>query len=157
MKKLIYFLLLFLPLLSIAQTSDGIKIITLHPSIGKSIDALEKKEFSLFPDYKDSIFELAEIVKYNDSTYTIRFTTTTGKIFEKPVSTNELDAMYAKVDTKKPTEYVETNRERKSEARERKSEDSATSRDKAEMGLHIGNIILQVVLITLSILVQASY
>ncbi|OFY85257.1 MAG: hypothetical protein A3F72_04445 [Bacteroidetes bacterium RIFCSPLOWO2_12_FULL_35_15] len=156
MKKLIYFVLLFLPLLSIAQTSDGIKIITLHPSIGKSIDAQEKKEFFLFPDYKDSIFESAEILKYNDSTYAIRFTTITGKVFEKPVNTNELDAMFAKVDSKKPNEYVETNRERTSEAKERKSE-GTTSRDKAEMGLHVGNIILQVVLITLSILVRASY
>lgn len=156
MKKIIYFVLLFLPLLTLAQTSDGVKILTLHPSVGKSIDVNEKKEFYLFPDYNDSVFKSAEILKYNDSTYTIRFTATTGKVFEKPTNTNELDAMYAKVDSKKPTEYVETKQERKSEERERRSEQNRTSRDNAEMGFHIGNIILQVVLITLSILVQTS-
>ena len=122
MKKITCCLLLFLPFLSFSQTSGSVKILTLHPSVGKSIDVNEKKEFSLFPDYKDSIFGSAEILKYNDSTYTIRFTTTTGKVFEKPTNTNELDAMYANVENKKPTEYVETKHERKSEAREREAE-----------------------------------
>ncbi len=133
-----------------AQTSESIKILTLHPSVGKLIDVKEKKDFYLFPEYKDSLFESAEILKYNDSTYTIRFKTTSGTVFEKPTSIHELDAMYAKVDSKRPAEYVEPKKDR--EGRKNKE-----GRDNSQLGLHIGNVILQVVLITLSILIQASY
>jgi hypothetical protein len=157
MKKIIYFILIFFPFSAIAQTSDSVKILTLHPSVGKSIDVKEKKEFYLFPDYKDSVFRSAEILKYNDTTYSIRFTTTTGKVFEKPTTTKELDAMYAKVDSKKPTEYVQDKREKRSQRHERDPEYNENSRTNAEIGLHVGNIVLQVILITLSILAQASY
>jgi hypothetical protein len=150
MKKNIFLLFLFLPFFLQAQTADSVKIITLHPSVGKSIDVKEKKEFYLFPDYNDSIFESAEILKYNDSTYTIRFKTTTGNFFEKPTNTKELDAMYAKVDRIKPAEYVETKHDRESRR-------SSSRNENAEWGYHVGSIILQVLLITLSILIHSSY
>lgn len=150
MKKINFFILFILPLFSLAQTAERIKVITLHPSVGKSIDVNEKREFYLFPDYNDSIFESAEILKYNDSIYFIRFKTTNGKEFEKPTNTNELDQMFAKVESRKPRDYVESNDEKETRRRQVHNHNEA-------IGLHIGNVILQVLLITLTILAQASY
>lgn len=136
--------------MSQAQTDDSIKIITLHPSVGNSIDVHEKKMFYLFSDYKDSIFESAEILKYNDSTYTFRFKTTNGKILEKPTNKHELDEMYAKIDRIKPVEYVKTEHEK--EARKRSSGNA-----KAEFGYNLANVLLEITLITLSVFIQSYH
>lgn len=157
MKIIIYFILIFFPFSAIAQTGDSVKILTLHPSVGKSIDVKEKKEFYLFPDYKDSVFRSAEILKYNDTAYTIRFTTTTGNVFEKPTTTKELDAMFAKIDTVKPTEYVENKHDKKPQKPDREFESDDISRSRAQVSLNVGNVVLQMILITLSILAQLSY
>ncbi len=99
----IFFLLLGFAENCIAQTIDETgKIVKIHPSIGNSIDLSEKKEFQLFTEYNDSLFESAHLVKYGDENYTILIKTTTGKSFEKPISINELDAIYANIEKVKP-------------------------------------------------------
>lgn len=99
----IFFLLLGLAENCNSQTNDGNgKIVKIHPSIGNSINLSEKKEFQLFTEYNDSLFESAHLVKYTDSSYTILIKTTTGKSFEKPISIKELDAIYASIEKIRP-------------------------------------------------------
>lgn len=57
---------------SIAAQSVG-TIVALHPSVGNTITLNEKKEFHLFPEVSDETFETAQLVRYNDSTYSYIF------------------------------------------------------------------------------------
>lgn len=101
MKNILFIVCLLIPIAGIGQNPDSAKVITLHPITGKVITLEEKKEYSLFPEYKDEAFISAEVLKYNDTTYTIRFRTTKGTAFERTTDTNELDSIYAAVDSKK--------------------------------------------------------
>jgi hypothetical protein len=106
--KYYYCILLFLlPFISIAQQAfdEGI-VVALHPSVGLTITKDEKKEFALFPEYNDSIFESAHYIKYNDSTYTFLFRKTDGSKLEKSVTKTETDKMYAQIEKIKPASTI---------------------------------------------------
>ncbi|MCW3104586.1 MAG: hypothetical protein JWO09_3026 [Bacteroidetes bacterium] len=100
--KLLLTQIFFLFLLSAnAQLRGTGAIITLHPSLGKTITPEEKKEFGLFADYPDSNFETANFVKYDDSTYTVLFKTPTGS-FERSITATEVAAIHAAIEKQKP-------------------------------------------------------
>ena len=67
------------------DTVNG-KIVAFHPSVGMGIDLLEKKQFSLFSEYTDSLFQSAQLVKYSTERYAVMIKTTNGQSFEKPIS-----------------------------------------------------------------------
>jgi len=83
--------------------ANGI-IVAFHPSVGNAINLSEKKEFNFFSEYNDSLFESAQLVKYSNNRYTVLFKTTKGGSFEKPITTDELDEIYASVEKVKPAE-----------------------------------------------------
>lgn len=93
-----YLLLLLFPVLVKAQTNDEGKVIIIHPAVGKTITADNKKQYHLFPQYKDSLFSSAEVTKYNDTTYSIAFKTITGQTIEKSATTEELNEIYHQID-----------------------------------------------------------
>jgi hypothetical protein len=87
---------------SFSQNSEKGKIIILHPSVGNAIDAKEKKQYHLFPEYKDLLFQSAELVKYNDSTYTFLIKTTKAGSFERPAPFEERQQYYNAIENAKP-------------------------------------------------------
>jgi|GEM_PF-7049682 len=100
--KLLFTHIFLLCLLSAnAQLRGTGTVITLHPSLGKTITPEEKKEFGLFADWPDNNFETAHFVKYDDSTYTVLFKTATGS-FERSIAATELAAIHDGVERQKP-------------------------------------------------------
>ena len=87
---------------SVSQTKDEGRVVSLHPSVGNVIDAKEKAKFSLFPEYNDSLFESAQLVKYNDTTYSFMIKPVQGKSFERPIEFNELRLYYNKIESIEP-------------------------------------------------------
>ncbi|MGZ4060904.1 MAG: hypothetical protein ACXVPU_17870, partial [Bacteroidia bacterium] len=87
-----------------SQTIVNGKLIILHPSVGNSIDQKEKKEFSLFPEYSNSEFESAQLIKHNDTTYTFLISTTKGKSFERPTNLREMQQYYNAIEAIKPAQ-----------------------------------------------------
>lgn len=102
MKLLLTHIFLLILLSANAQLRGTGTIITLHPSLGKTITPEEKNEFGLFADCPESKFETANFVKYDDSTYTILFKTPLAGSFEKPITPAELAAIYTRIEKLKP-------------------------------------------------------
>jgi Na+-transporting NADH:ubiquinone oxidoreductase subunit NqrC len=153
MKNKIHLLLFFLiPLLSSAQTTDSGMVITLHPAVGNTITANEKKQFDLFTEYNDSLFESAQIVKYNDSTYAIRLKTIQGNFFERETDSKELHTIYEKIERIKPVEkdeYVE-NKRNSEQLKKDKQE------DRINTGFQFSQMFFELLVITLEVLVAFS-
>ena len=85
-----------------SQSDRNGKIVAFHPSVGNSINVYEKKELALFTEYNDSLFESAQLVKYSVDDYTILFKTIDNRSFEKLISIQELDTIYARIEKIKP-------------------------------------------------------
>lgn len=96
MKSTILFL--FILFLNVSFAQEQSKAIILHPAVGKLIDQQEKKIYQLFPEYKDSAFVNAFILKYNDSTYTVVINAIKNKAIERNLSREDLDKMYYQID-----------------------------------------------------------
>lgn len=99
---LVLFFSFLLSLPSWSQTTHSGKIVAFHPSVGNAITVKEKKEYDLFKEYNDSLFESAQLVKYSSDSFAILIKTTTGQSFEKPAGRQELDAIYAAIEKVKP-------------------------------------------------------
>ena len=95
-------LLLFSTSLKAQICCDDGKIVMLHPSVGYTITAEAKKEFSLFPQYSDANFGTAQLVKYNDSTFTFLFKTKQGDRIEVSTTIANLSAMYSNIELTAP-------------------------------------------------------
>lgn len=117
MKKLLIFITLTISGISFAQTTETGKAIIVHPAIGKLIDQSEKITFTLFPEYKDSTFNSAYVVKYNDSTFTVVVTNINNQSIEKSISRIELDKMYYQIDEISQKEKPVYNEEKKKRKR----------------------------------------
>ncbi len=85
-----------------AQMRGTGQIMMMHPSVGNTITLNEKQKFGLFPQQPDSTFEMAQLVKYDDTTYTILFRTACDGRFENTISINELLQMYIKIESIEP-------------------------------------------------------
>ncbi|MCW3085887.1 MAG: hypothetical protein JWP12_3253 [Bacteroidetes bacterium] len=102
MRTLFTFLCMCFILAVHAQMRGTGQIMMLHPSLGNTITLNEKQKFGLFPQQPDSTFETAQLVKYDDTTYTILFRTVCDDRFENTISINELLLMYIKVEQIQP-------------------------------------------------------
>lgn len=127
--------------------ANGI-IVAFHPSVGNAIDLSEKKELNLFPEYNDSLFESAQLIKYSNDRYALLFKTTKGGSFEKPITIKELDEIYFNIEKVKPSaksssdDYVDNKASKKSsEKRENRSENVQIA---AEITLQIIFVFLEI-------------
>jgi hypothetical protein len=108
-----------------AQTSANAKLIGIHPAVGKTISQDEKIRYRLFPQYKDSTFESAQVFKLSDSTFLLAVKPITGSELKSPISIPELDELFYRIDeaekNKKNVEedYVLSKEERKEAERKR--------------------------------------
>lgn len=128
MKKLFVFSLIILSSFAQAQTADSGKVIGIHPAVGKLITRDEKIRYRLFSEYKDSTFENAKIIKYNDSTFVLDVTSIQGTEIKTNVNTKQLDDLYFKIDdvvkgkSVDNDEYVKTDQEKKEERKRRRAD-----------------------------------
>lgn len=147
--------LLFLTFLGITQ--NGIsqderngRIVAFHPSVGNSINLSEKKEFQLFTEYNDSLFESVQLAKYSADTYSILVKTTTDQSFEKPITIQELDAIYSKIEKAKPAKtFVDDYLEQRPTKEEQKRA------NRSESAYMIAEITFQIVFVLLEILANS--
>ena len=96
-----YFLLLIFCLITIitnGHNPDSVKVIGLHPAIRKTISQDAKIKYHLFPEYKDSLFGSAQIIKLNDTIYHLVIHSITGTDVKATISIKELDEMYFRID-----------------------------------------------------------
>ncbi len=82
------------------------KIVAFHPAAGNSITLAEKKEFGIFPEYNDSLFESAQLVKYDSARYTVLIKARTGQSLEREILQTELNAIYKKIESVKPVASI---------------------------------------------------
>lgn len=138
----------------ISQTDRNGKIVAFHPSVGNSITLDEKKEFSLFTEYNDSLFESAQLFKYSvDTTYAVLFKTTNEKSFEKQISIKELDAIYASIEKRRPATTnttVDDYFEKKPTKEEIEEQKKANRKESAEMIAEISFQVIYTILIILA-------
>lgn len=111
-----------------AQNTDTMKVIGVHPAVGKAISKDEKIKYRLFPEYKDSTFVSARVLKYNDSTFMLSVTALQGIELNNYISTKQLDALYYQIDDvekgrqPKEEQYVQTEEEKRLERKRRNQE-----------------------------------
>ena len=98
MKHFLLLLTCFIGSALFSQTLDSSKIIGIHPAVGKSITKDEKVRYHLFPEYKDSLFESAHVLKYNDTTFALVIKPINASEIVRSISTKELDALYYNVE-----------------------------------------------------------
>lgn len=139
----------------LSQTERNGKIVAFHPSVGNSITLSEKKEFSLFTEYNDSLFESAQLIKYHvDTTFAVIIKTTNGKSFEKPIGIKELDAIYASIEKLKPISSkntaVDDYFDKKPTKEEIEAKKKADRKESAEMIAEISFQIIYVILVVLA-------
>jgi hypothetical protein len=114
-----------------AQEPDTLKVIGIHPAVGKIISQDEKIRYHLFPEYKDSAFISARVLKYTDSTFMLSIRSVQGVEVQNHISTKQLDALYYQIDDvekgKQPREeqYVLTEEEKRQERKRRNKEDAS--------------------------------
>jgi hypothetical protein len=102
---LLLFIFAFRPAVLLSQQDDANgRIIAFHPNAGNTITQSEKSEFGIFREYNDSLFDVAQLIKYNDSTYRILIKTVDGKSILKNTDQQELNAIYAAIDKVRPAE-----------------------------------------------------
>ncbi len=80
---------------------DG-KIIPFHPAVGNEVSAAEKKEFGIFTEYNDSLFESAQLIEYDSSKYVVLIRSTRGTSFEREMPVTEKEAIYKRIESIKP-------------------------------------------------------
>ena len=162
MKKYTFVLLVFIfcSVSAFSQSSSSDRIIAFHPSSGKSIDVQQKNRYNIFNEYSDSVFELAQLVKHKDSSYSILIKTRSGKSIEKAISIAELDNIYSaidKVEKKQPgTDLYSIEPRVENEL----SEERRIRERRVENAIIIGNIAYRsfIVLIEiLAVIAQAAY
>lgn len=98
MKHRIIFLLLLAGFSMRAQT-DSMRLIGLHPSVGKTIDRDEKIRYRLFPQYRDSLFDNAQIFTANDTTYKLVITSVSGSNAGYLIDTTMMTRLYNQIDS----------------------------------------------------------
>lgn len=114
-----------------AQIRDSARVIGIHPAVGKEISRNEKIRYQLFPEYKDSIFSSAAIVKLNDSTFQLSVTSIQGIQVNNHIGTKELDELFYRIDDAekgkkiRDEEYVMSEEEKKEQRRKRSREASS--------------------------------
>ncbi|MCE3279429.1 MAG: hypothetical protein K0S44_1620 [Bacteroidetes bacterium] len=124
-------LFIILPTLLSAQASDSVKVIGIHPAVGKSISRNEKIQYKLFPQYKNESFEQAEVLKLNDSTFVLAVKPVNGNSIKCPITIAELDELFYQIDKpvtrKKPLDddYVKELEERKEAEKTRAKNDNS--------------------------------
>lgn len=137
----------------ISQTDDRTgKIIAFHPSVGNSLDLSEKKEFGVFTEYNDSLFESAQLVKYSIDRYSVLVKTKNGQSFERPISIKELDAIYAGIEKLKPlSSTVETD----DYVVEKPAKEKEIKKSRNDTAYIIGEITLQILFVFLEVLAHS--
>ncbi len=130
-----------------SQDDRNGRIVAFHPAVGNSINLLEKKEFQLFTEYNDSLFESAQLVKYSADSYSILVKTISDQSFEKPITIQELDAIYAKIEKEKSTKTVVDDYVEKKPPKEEQKR-----ANRSESAYMIAEITLQIVFVFLEIL-----
>jgi hypothetical protein len=103
MKQYYIFLLIFVSISLKAQNHfDEGKIIQLHPSTGFAVTPAAKIKYNLFPQFQDSVFEYAQLVKYNDSSFTFIFRTKYDGRVERSTTIAEINDVYNKIEKINP-------------------------------------------------------
>lgn len=132
----------------VGQTDNKDKIVAFHPSIGNTLDKSEKIRYTVFPEYKDSLFESAQLIQHDSSSYSVLIKTTNAHSFKKEINRTELDIIYAKIESMQSTnsgstdDYVDNSTTQKKEKKQ----------DHADTARLAGEITLQIVFIALQIL-----
>lgn len=117
----------------------------------------KKKQFALFPEYTDSLFQSAELVKYSNGDFKVLIKTTNGQSFEKPISTKELDDIYAKIEKVNPSKIVTSNPLLDDYVEEKynsKQKDARKSR--SETASIIAEVTIQILFVFLEILAHSN-
>lgn len=138
-----------------SQTYKNGKIVAFHPSVGNSIDLSEKKQFLLFTEYNDSLFESAQLIKYNFDSFSVLFKTTKAESFEKSITIKELDEIYGFIEKAKPAatslndDYVDKKPTKEKQEKQKKREDHY---DSVQI---VAEITFQIIFVLLEILAQS--
>ena len=152
MKQISVFALLLLSTLSYSQVPANGRIIILHPSVGNVIDQKEKEQFGLFKEYNDSLFESAELVKYNDTTFSFLITTRAGKSFERPSSDKEVREYYNTIENNKPASVANEEQATYYHSNERERDTNHRS-DRQRNRVETADIVFEVFIDALSLFV----
>lgn len=145
MKRVLILLFFMLSLSAFSQ--DSMKVIGIHPSIGKTISKGDKVGYQLFPEYKDSVFASAYVIMNTDSSYTLSVITPANKVIKRPISTQELDEIHFKIGSKGKAEtvdYVQSEPEKKAIRKERANRTFM-------------NVIAQIALVSFQVLLTAAF
>lgn len=148
-----FFLLIFAILFSksiFAQTNNDDRIIAFHPLSGKTIDVHEKKKYTIFNEYNDSVFEIAQLVKHSNGSYSILVKTKSGKSIEKPASIAELDAIYASIEKIDPANIQAKSNIVEYDTEKRSDEERRIRR--TENAILVGDIALRTFFVLIDIL-----
>jgi len=94
-----FFILLFLCCCGFAQAqTDSLRLIGIHPAVGKTVDRGEKIKYQLFPEYKDSIFDHAQVFTKGDTAYQLVITSIRGTQVKYAIDTTAMNTMYDQVE-----------------------------------------------------------
>ncbi len=131
------------------------KIVAFHPSVGISINLSEKKEFAIFTEYNDSLFESAQLVKYSIDNYSVLIKTTKGQSFEKPISIQELDGIYASIEKIKQGNVVAPNTSTDDYVEGNHPKEKEFKKHKSETAYYVTEITIQILFVFLEFLAQS--
>ncbi|MFL5762858.1 MAG: hypothetical protein ACJ77K_02880 [Bacteroidia bacterium] len=143
---LLFALLISLFFKGFSQMDPVGNIIAFHPSVGNSVDLKEKQTFGIFKEYNDSLFESAQLLKYNDSTFTIAVKVKDRNSFEVPATKAQLNEIYHAIDRIQPAEDVDYVDKKTLEQEER-----AKRERRAEVWSNIGQATMQGVIVFLEV------
>jgi hypothetical protein len=139
----------------VSFSQDSMKVIGIHPAIGKTISQDEKIQYKIFPEYSDTVFTGAYVLLNTDSSHTLVMNTCAGKIVKRSIDTKELDQIYytiaeaEKIKQAEEISYVSpAEEETKEEKKKRRSE--AASRGVFE-------VLGQVFIISLEVLLMGAF
>lgn len=155
---LLLFILLGSVKIGISQTDEANgKIVAFHPSLGTILNLSEKKQFNLFTEYTDSLFQSAQLVKYTNERYSVLIKTTNGQSFEKPITITELDAIYAKIEKIKPASAVTQEPLLDDYVQEKySSKQKEVKKNRSETAYIIAEVTIQILFVFLEILAQGN-
>lgn len=126
-KKLICcsLIILFPFIVSAQEVVNKGKLVVLHPSVDSIITIDKKIKYALFPEYTNSVFGSAELIKYNDTVFSFVFKTTNGSTFERATTRTDIDKMYYQIEERDKNDvasnqkcsdsYVETDEDKTNE------------------------------------------
>lgn len=156
MRSILFLLVFFISSLSTAPLAakslptamqDSMKVIGIHPAVGKSITKQDKIYFKIFPEYNDSIFFSAYVILNTDSTYTLAVNTINNKNIKRPIDRKELDQIHFAIDNKSKEEsidYVQKDEDKKAIRKERANRTFM-------------NVLAQIALVSFQVLLTASF